>query len=57
LIKISKVLDYNFIEEIYLKTAKLKGKTVILGIEIDVKQLQKLDLPKDFICLLEQEIK
>jgi transcriptional regulator with XRE-family HTH domain len=54
LITISKVLNYNFIEEIYLKSENIKEKTLIIGITIDAKQLQKLDLPKEFICLIEK---
>ncbi|MDR3367319.1 MAG: helix-turn-helix domain-containing protein [Prevotellaceae bacterium] len=52
LLAISKVLDYNFIEEVYLKRLPPeKENTVIVGVEIDRSQLQSLDLPKEFLTL------
>lgn len=52
LLNISNVLEYNFIEEVYLKRHKPKDKnTVIVGIEIDRAQLRKFDLPEEFIKL------
>jgi plasmid maintenance system antidote protein VapI len=51
LINISKVLGYNFIEEIYLNHHKSKNTTIVIGVEIDSSQLQHLDLPEEFIKL------
>jgi transcriptional regulator with XRE-family HTH domain len=51
--EISKVLDYDFFAEIMKKDA-LPSAEVILGIKIDVKQLEKLNLPSDFLRLVEQ---
>ncbi|MDR0743861.1 MAG: helix-turn-helix domain-containing protein [Tannerella sp.] len=51
LFNISKVLDYNFVEEIYINRPKPKDDTIIVGVEIDRSQLQNLDLPEEFIRL------
>jgi transcriptional regulator with XRE-family HTH domain len=51
LMAISKVLEYDFIEEVYLKRHQAKGDTVIVGVEVDRSQLQNLDLPKEFLKL------
>lgn len=51
LLDISKVLEYNFIEEVYLKRSQPKENTVIIGIEVDSSQVQRLDLPKEFLQL------
>ncbi|MDR0565626.1 MAG: helix-turn-helix domain-containing protein [Prevotellaceae bacterium] len=51
LFAISKVLEYNFIEEVYLKRRQPPRDTVIVGVEVDRSQLQKLDLPEEFIRL------
>jgi plasmid maintenance system antidote protein VapI len=51
LLAISKVLEYNFIEEVYLKRSQAKEDVVIIGVEVDRSQLQNLDLPKEFLKL------
>lgn len=52
LLTISKVLEYNFVEEVYLKRQpQAKASTVIVGVEIDHSQLQGLDLPENFLKL------
>ncbi|MDR3286927.1 MAG: helix-turn-helix domain-containing protein [Prevotellaceae bacterium] len=57
LINISKVLEYDFISEVYLKHNTAKEKSIIVGIEITAGQLEKLNLPKEFIYLLKQQNK
>ena len=54
LMKISEVLKYDFLSEIYLKrdTILFSSQTVYIAIEVDKSSLQKLDLPNGFTLLL-----
>jgi plasmid maintenance system antidote protein VapI len=53
LIRISKALDYNFIEEIYLKKSNdEKECKVIIGVEITKQQLLQLEFPDTLLVLL-----
>jgi len=47
LIKISEVLDFDFVNEIYYKRTPLpqKSQTVFVTIELDVETLKSLNLP------------
>ncbi|MDR0711726.1 MAG: helix-turn-helix domain-containing protein [Prevotellaceae bacterium] len=51
LLAISEVLEYSFIEEVYLKRSPPKKDTIVVGIEVDRSQLQNLDLPEEFLML------
>ena len=57
LLNISEVLEYNFIEEVYLKINEQKQTKIIVGIEIDASQLDKLNLPEEFIRLIGKTMK
>jgi plasmid maintenance system antidote protein VapI len=53
LIRISKALEYNFIEEVYLKKNNdEKECKVIIGVEITKQQLLQLDFPDTLLVLL-----
>jgi plasmid maintenance system antidote protein VapI len=53
LIRISKSLDYNFIEEIYLKKNNdEKESKVIIGVEITKQQLLQFEFPDTLLVLL-----
>jgi len=52
LIKVSEILGYDFLKEVYHKCPAQKLPTVIVGIAISPEQLQKLELPEEFITLL-----
>lgn len=51
LIRISHVLDYNFIEEVYFKSskiAKLESQSVFIAIEINKHEIENLNLSDEF---------
>ena len=58
--KISEVLNYDFISEVYKykkqddKTAS-PPKTVLIAVEVDAKNLLQLNLPDDFIRLVKEQ--
>ena len=55
LLKISEVLEYDFINEIYLKKEAEKSQpkqTVIVAVEVDTDSLKKLNLPDEFMQLI-----
>ncbi len=57
LIRISQILNYNFIEEVYLKHNVIKpsnSTSVFIVIEIDKNTLPGLILPENFIHLLKE---
>ena len=57
LINISKVLDYPFLEEVYLKKPAEKPlPAVIVGVAISLEQFQKIELPEGFVVLVEKEV-
>ncbi len=54
LMTISKVLNYSFIEKVYLnKPVHVTGKNqVFVGVAVDVEKLSELSIPDPLICLL-----
>jgi transcriptional regulator with XRE-family HTH domain len=55
LIKISQVLNYNFIEEIYFKQSHITipiPPAIFIAVEIDKRILSDLDLPNNFLRLI-----
>ena len=57
LIKISEVLDYNFISEVYQKqdsNITPPTQTIFIAVEVDADSLQQLILPKEFIRLVKK---
>ena len=57
LMKISEVLNYDFISEVYLKqneTVSNPSKKVLIAVEIDADSLQQLNLPNDFVQLIKK---
>ncbi|MDL2241650.1 helix-turn-helix domain-containing protein [Bacteroidales bacterium OttesenSCG-928-L03] len=56
LIKISQVLNYNFIEEIYFKQNKVTilSQTVYLAFEIDKASLKNIKIQEHFIKLIKE---
>ncbi len=52
LMNISKVLNYDFIENVYLDKKPIKKNRIILGVEVDAEQLRKLDLPDHYIQMV-----
>lgn len=53
LMRISKALDFDFINEVYLsKSSDESDCKIILGIEITKQQLQQLELPAGYLRLL-----
>lgn len=58
LIRISKALDYNFIEEIYLRKSQVESECkIIVGIELTKQQLEQLDFPESYFRLLKMNKK
>lgn len=58
LIRISKVLEYNFIEEVYLSKEEIKSESqetedpiLYIAVPINSKELDKMILPENFILL------
>ncbi|MDL2296364.1 helix-turn-helix domain-containing protein [Bacteroidales bacterium OttesenSCG-928-B11] len=58
LIRISQILDFDFINEIYLKHINLSSrkKSVFVAIEVEKESLSKLELPENFIILSQSDI-
>jgi len=56
LIKISQVLNFDFINEIYYKqnTPIVQPATIYIAIEVDENNLQKLNLPDNIICFIKK---
>ena len=57
LMKISEVLNYDFISEIYAKqNDKIthSNQTVFVAIEVDADLLKQLNLPNDFVLLIKK---
>ena len=57
LMKISEVLDYDFISEVYTKQNEKTThhhQTVFIAIEVDEDSLQQLTLPNNFIKLIKK---
>jgi len=54
LIKISEVLNYDFIQEIYIKQEDKTPQTVFVAVEINQDVLLKLNLPNEFIRLIKK---
>jgi plasmid maintenance system antidote protein VapI len=50
LINISNALDYDFIHEVYFP--KNLNPKMLLAIEVDRSEIEKLNLPKEFIQLM-----
>jgi len=58
LINISKVLEYPFLEEVYLKKPAEKPlPAVIVGVAVSLEEFQKLELPEGFVALVEKKEK
>jgi len=53
LIHISEVLEYNFIEKVYMTNQKAKENRIRIGIEVSEEQLQKSDLLKELVNMIE----
>jgi len=53
LIKISEVLNYDFISEVYQKENH-SSQTVFVAVEVDADSLQQLNLPADFVRLIKK---
>ncbi len=52
LIRISKVLNYNFIENVYFnKKNSNKKNRIFVGIEVDADLLQNINLPEEYLRL------
>ena len=60
LIKISQVLNFDFINEVYLKQGAVEidkpPQTVFIAVEINKTNLQKIDLPDNFIKLVKDSL-
>ena len=57
LIKISEVLDYDFISKIYIKQNKNINnppRKIYIAVELDADPLQQLTLPDEFIRLMKK---
>ena len=57
LIKISEVLNYDFISEVYQKQDSgviFPSQTIFIAVEVDADSLQQLILPKEFIRLVKK---
>ncbi|MCL2041756.1 MAG: hypothetical protein FWG84_06935 [Bacteroidales bacterium] len=53
---IGKVLDYPFLEEVYLKKPAEKPlPAVIVGVAISLEEFQKLKLPEELVALVEKK--
>ena len=58
LINIGKVLDYPFLEEVYLKKPAVKPlPVVIVGVAVSLEEFQKMELPEGFVALVEKTYK
>ena len=58
LIKISEILNYDFISEIYLKKNRKithPSQTIFIAVEVDSDSLQQMTLPDDFIRLIKNQ--
>ena len=51
--RISKVLNYDFLTIVNGQSPSVRDDFVIVGVKIPVSELQKLNLPKELLCLLE----
>jgi plasmid maintenance system antidote protein VapI len=60
LIKISQVLNFDFINEIYLKQpskiSSLQKNAVFIAVEVDKNIIEKIDLPNEFILLIKNSV-
>jgi len=57
LMKISEVLNYDFISEVYIKqNDKITHphKTIFIAVEVEADSLQQLTLPNDFVHLIKK---
>jgi len=55
LINIGKVLEYPFLEEVYLKKPAEKPlPAVIVGVAVSLEEFRKLALPEEFVALVEK---
>ena len=53
LIKISNVLDYDFIHEVYFPQNKpATSSKIFVAIEIEEGEIEKLKLPEEFLCFV-----
>jgi len=55
LIKISEVLNYDFIHEIYIKQNDKTSQTIFIAVEIEQDRLQQLNLPNNFVHLIKKQ--
>ena len=55
LIKIGNVLDYDFIHEVYFPNNETKASKILIAIEIEKSDLEKLDLSEKFVRLVNCE--
>ena len=55
LIKIGNILDYDFIHEVYFQNAKTAASKILIAIEIDKNDLDKLNLSEQFSRLVKHE--
>jgi plasmid maintenance system antidote protein VapI len=56
LIKISDVLNYDFIREVYLpKNTATTSSKIWIAVEVEKHEIKKLDLPKEFVRLVKHE--
>jgi len=58
LIKISKVLNYDFISEIYQKhndKITYPSQTIFIAVEVDLEHIKQMNLPDDFIRLINEQ--
>ena len=51
LINISEALDYDFLSAVYCKSKRASQAKVIVGVAISPEELQKLELPDEFMVL------
>ena len=53
LIKISEVLEYDFVHEVYFPESTMRSnRQIFIGMAIIRDELEKMELPKDFFTLV-----
>ena len=56
LIKISKALDYDFIHEVYYpKNTNTTPRKILVAVEIEEGEMEKLELPEEFILFVKSK--
>jgi len=49
LIKISDILDYDFIHEIYFPQKNMNTQKILIAVEIGKNEIERLNLPEEFV--------